>query len=91
MPELDQAYSDLGQPFEVFIKDHMLPRIDEELDRLTKEDHELFSKGREALGVKMESMADKIFDEGFEDSSEDGEKTNSEDDNSEVDSFTCWD
>lgn len=54
VPDFDQAYDDIGQPFKVFLESHMLPIIDAELVRLAKEDHERFSKGHEKLGVRME-------------------------------------
>lgn len=83
VPELDQAYDDLGQPFDVFVESHMLPRIDEELKELAKEDHELFSEGRRDLGVIMEPMLGHVSDEeaesGDESVGKDGEEQDSGD------------
>jgi hypothetical protein len=72
VPELDQAYDDLGLPFDVFLDSHMLPRINEELKKLAEEDHEQFSEGRRALGVVMEPMPGHVSDEEVESGSEGG-------------------
>ncbi|OAG06984.1 uncharacterized protein CC84DRAFT_1258202 [Paraphaeosphaeria sporulosa] len=56
VPELDQAYDDIGQPFQVFLKSFMLPRINKVLEQLAKKDHEDFAEGRRALGVVMQPM-----------------------------------
>ncbi|KAF2447283.1 hypothetical protein P171DRAFT_483329 [Karstenula rhodostoma CBS 690.94] len=78
VPELDQAYDDLGLPFDDFVYSHMLPRIDEELEKLAKDD-EQFAEGRRALGVIMESLPGHVSDEEVESGSEGGEDQESSD------------
>jgi hypothetical protein len=87
VPELDKAYDDMGQPFDVFIRSHMLPRINEELKILAKEDHEQFSEGRRALGVVMEPMPGHVSDEEVESGSEQGEEGGQDQESS--DEYEC--
>ena len=86
VPELDQAYDDLAQPFETFLDAHMLPKINDVLRELAKQDHEQFSEGRRALGVSMEPLPDHASDQEVESNSEEEELDNEEGSSSEDDS-----
>lgn len=78
VPEFDKAYDDFKQPFDIFLDSVMLPRIDQVLRELAREDHEQFSEGRRALGVIMEPIQGHVSDEEAESDCEDEEEVEDE-------------
>ncbi|KAJ4356198.1 uncharacterized protein N0V89_004228 [Didymosphaeria variabile] len=86
VPELEQAPGDLGRCFQVSTETHMLPKINEVLEELAKEDHEQFADGRQALGVTIEPTTGHVPDQGGQgiikqgEQAEDNEESSDEDD-----------
>jgi hypothetical protein len=79
LPELEKAYDNLGQNFDVFLEKYMMRRINKVLVELANEDHEKFSEGRRALGVAMEPMPGHMSNEEVEGGEEDGQDQESSD------------